>query len=411
MALVWLMARTDGLMMSAEWTNWSTSLRFTPEEIEYPDTEAALAALVRRAADDGKTIRPVGSSHSSSPILETNDVLIVLDTFQGLVAHDRTNCTAKVLAGTKLARLGESLQDADLSLPNFGDVATQTIAGVIGTGTHGSGRDLKNLASILTGGRLVTGTGEIVDFGANDRELLWAVQVGLGVIGILTQVQLQLVPAFIVQRREYCTTTDACLAHLDELIAENRGFDFYWYPRSDEVKLRLVNAPDGGTSTLPYAKLVEDRRGWAHETIPKHSNLAARFDEMEYALPAEAGPSCFAEVRRRVRERHRRIVGWRVLYRTVAADDAYLSPAHGRPTVTISLHQNASLPFEEYFADIEPIFRAYGGRPHWGKKHTLRAVELQPLYPKWTRFHEVRQRLDPHGVFLSPYLRDLLGLE
>lgn len=76
--------------------------------------------------------------------------------------------------------------------------------------------------------------------------------------------------------------------------------------------------------------------------------------------------------------------------------------------MTIALLQNNTLPYWEYFKDIQPIFRAYGGRPHWGKKHTLKADDLRPLYPMWDRFHEVRERLDPDGVFLNDYLRELL---
>lgn len=79
-----------------------------------------------------------------------------------------------------------------------------------------------------------------------------------------------------------------------------------------------------------HAERLEDRTGWAHQIIPKHSDLPYRFDEMEYALPYEVGMECFWEVRERVRARWRASVGWRVLYRVVAADDAYLSAAHGR---------------------------------------------------------------------------------
>jgi FAD/FMN-containing dehydrogenase len=394
-----------------EWSNWSGSLRFTPGQIARPADEGELSALVRHAAEAGQTIRPAGSCHSSTELIAGDDVLVACDRLQGIVATDRDRAQATVQAGTTLERLGRDLAAAGLDFPNLGDVATQTIAGVIATGTHGSGRDLPNLACLLVGGRLVTGTGEIVAFGEDDAGLLRAARVSLGALGIMTQLRLQLVPAYTLQRREYCTTTDAFWAHLDELMAENRGCDFYWYPRSDEVKLRLLNPPGGGTAHLPYARLVTDDRGPAHQLIPRHSHLPYPFDEMEYAIPAAAGPSCFQEVRERVMARHRRTVGWRVLYRTVAADDAYLSPASGRPTVTISLHQNASLPFWEYFLDIEPVFRAYGGRPHWAKKHTLRAEALRPLYPWWDRFLAVRRRLDPRGVFLTPYLRDLLGVE
>jgi FAD/FMN-containing dehydrogenase len=84
--------------------------------------------------------------------------------------------------------------------------------------------------------------------------------------------------------------------------------------------------------------------------------------------------------------------------------------AYERPTATISLHQNATLPFREFFADVEPIFRAYGGRPHWGKQHSLRAADLRPLYPAWDDFLEIRRQMDPAGVFLNAYLRELLGV-
>jgi len=104
-------------------------------------------------------------------------------------------------------------------------------------------------------------------------------------------------------------------------------------------------------------------------------------------------------------------VAWRVLYRTVAPDDAYLSIAHGRATATISLHQNATLPFWGFFNDIEPIFQEYGGRPHWAKKHTMAADDLMPLYPRWDRFIAARRRMDPDGLFLNPYLERLLGEE
>lgn len=397
--------------MPPEWSNWSRSIRFTPTRIIGPADESEVVTLVRRAADVGQTVRPVGSSHSATGIIVSTDVLVVFDQFQGIVATDHDQRQATVKAGTTLETLGRDLAAAGLDFPNLGDVATQTVAGVVATGTHGSGRDLPNLACLLIGGRLVAGTGEIVAFGEDDTEVLRAARVSLGVLGIMTHLRLQLVPAYTVQRREYCTTMDDCWAHLDELIAENRGFDFYWYPRSDEVKLRLLNPPGGGTAHLPYARLVADECGPAHQLIPRHSHLRFPFDEMEYALPYEAGPSCFQEVRKRVLALHRRTVGWRVLYRTVAADDAYLSLASDRQTVAISLHQNASLPFWDYFLDIEPIFRAYGGRPHWAKKHTLRAEELRPLYPLWDRFLAVRQRLDPQGVFLTPYLRELLGVE
>jgi FAD/FMN-containing dehydrogenase len=100
-----------------------------------------------------------------------------------------------------------------------------------------------------------------------------------------------------------------------------------------------------------------------------------------------------------------------VLYRLIAKDDGYLSPAHGRDSVAISVHQNAGLAYQGYFDDIEPILRAHDGRPHWGKKHSLHGAALAVLYPRWNDFLRLRRALDPHGVFLSAPMARLLGEE
>jgi FAD/FMN-containing dehydrogenase len=161
-------------MMPTEWVNWSGSLRFTPAQITRPADEAELIALVRRAAEAGRTIRPVGSGHSATGLLATDDLLVTFEHFQGIVATDQDRCQATVRAGTTLEVLGRDLARVGLDFPNLGDVATQTIAGVIATGTHGSGRGLHNLACLLVGGRLVTGRGEVIEFGEDDTEVLRA---------------------------------------------------------------------------------------------------------------------------------------------------------------------------------------------------------------------------------------------
>jgi L-gulonolactone oxidase len=93
----------------------------------------------------------------------------------------------------------------------------------------------------------------------------------------------------------------------------------------------------------------------------------------------------------------------------VAADDLWLSPAHGRATVTLSVHQGAGLPFEACFADAEAVFWNHGGRPHWGKWHSCGPRRLAELYPRWEDFHAVRREVDPQGRFLNRYLKELFG--
>ena len=372
-----------------------------------PESEEELAQIVQQAARSRRSVRMVGAGLSSAPLVKTDDILVKLDKFQQIEEVDLNSHTAVVGAGLTLDQAGRALREQGLSMHNLPNVDMQNVIGALATGTHGTGWRLQNLSTMLIGVRLINGQGQLEEHSSRPNlDFIHAARVSLGVLGIFTKVRLQLLPAYQLRRQEWCSDVDNCLEHMKEQLGDNRNFDFYWYPRSDEVKLRTINLLDHKPLDLPYARLVEEQVGWADEIIPKEHKL--RFDEMEYALPAEAGVPCFLEVRARIREKHRKHIGWRVLYRTVALDKSYLSPFYGRQTVTISLRQNAGLPYWEYFQDIEPIFLAYGGRPHWAKKHSLRASQLRPLYPKWKQFMEYRAKIDPQGVFLTPYLRELL---
>ncbi|HEY5756862.1 MAG TPA: FAD-binding protein, partial [Steroidobacter sp.] len=337
-----------------EFVNWSGSVRFTPRSQVWPAHDEAVCVYVRDAAARSRKIRVAGSGHSSSPLVETPDILMSMRDHRGLIDYDIASSRATVGAGTVLHDMGLILHDVGLSMQNLGDVDTQTIAGVISTGTHGSGRTLQNISATLVGVRGVTGAGEIVDWSVErEPELIDAARVSMGLLGIFTAVRLQLAPKYRLRRREYCARTDDCLTNLDELADAHRNFDFYWYPRRDEVKLRTLNPPEASILPLPYARCIQEEQGYSHEIIAREREL--KFEELEYFMPAEAGPACFAEVRRRILERHRKHVGWRVLYRLIAKDAGFLSPVYGRDSVAISLHQNASLAYQEYFDDIEAI--------------------------------------------------------
>lgn len=408
--------------MPYEFTNWSGSLRFTAADRPQPSSTEDVAQIVRDASAAGRTVRPVGAGHSSSALAQTDDVLLSLDALDGLVSHDAERGRATVLPGTRLNAATRAFADVGLSMENMGDVDMQAIAGAISTGTHGSGRTLGNLSQMLVGGELVTGTGQVLRFGedadggtggvtglpdgVDGGDLLRAARVSLGALGVLTSLTLRLVPAYELHRRDWCTHIDWAMEHYDAMAAENRSFDMYWYPRSDQAQVRTLNAPgDHPTLVPPGQQLHNEEVGASHEIIPKSRSL--HFDEMEYMFDAEAGLECFREVRERIKARHRRTVGWRVLVRTVAEDDSLISNCYGRPTMTIALLHNAGLPYEEYFGDMEPVLQAHGGRPHWGKKHSQTAASLRGMYPEWDAFHELRRRHDPEGVFMNDYLRTL----
>ena len=129
---------------------------------------------------------------------------------------------------------------------------------------------------------------------------------------------------------------------------------------------------------------------------------------MEYAVPFEKGPETVREVVKTIRTRSIN-TGFPLEFRTVAADDVWMSPFFERPSVTIAVHQYHSVDTKKLFDAAEAVFRSVDGRPHWGKRHSLTAADLRPRYPEWGRFQTVRARLDPEGRFQNPYTRRVLG--
>jgi FAD/FMN-containing dehydrogenase len=394
-----------------EWSNWSGSLRFSPGNFYEPPDEKLLTEIIEQAVNEKRKIRVAGAGHSSSPLVVTDNTLISLKHFREVGETDLKNNTAWVGTGLTVREAGKMLLDKNLSLHNTGDVDVQYLAGAISTGTHGTGIKLQNLSSMLIGCRIVCFDGTIREFTEekDGKDFFDALRVSLGSFGIITGMKLKLLPPFKLKRKEWCTTVDRCLGNLDELVHENRNFDFYWYPRNDLVKLRTLNEHDTHTNIPEFADIVKYETGWAIDVLPRERDL--KFDEMEFAMPYEAGIPCFNEIRKIVKTHFRKTVAWRILYRTIKADDFFLSPSFGRDTVTISLHHNAGLSFTEYFDAIEPVFRHYSGRPHWGKKHSVKSEELSTMYPRWTDFLEIRKMMDPERLFLNDYLeKQIFGL-
>jgi FAD/FMN-containing dehydrogenase len=391
--------------VTASWTNWSGRIRSEPLRLETPTSEDELRRLVRDAAQAHQVIRTAGSGHSFVPLCSSKGLLLSLDGLRGVIDVDEDSRSAWIWAGSKLWELGETLRDAGLAMETLSDIDRQSLAGAVSTGTHGTGRHLRSLSNQITGLRLVTAPeGAVLELGADDPQTLRAAQVSLGALGVLTRVRLRLLPTYRLHERTWFVGAEECLEQLEELIAEHRHFEFFWTSKRDSCFMKTLDPTEEDPDEMPQVK--GERIGHSDVILPSERN--EKFNEIEFAIPAADGVACFREIRELMLRRYPQ-VEWPLEYRTLAADELPLSPAYGRPTVTISAHEAAELDCEGFFAEIESIFRTFDGRPHWGKVHTHDAAQLAPKYPLWQEFQEVRRRLDPDGSFSNSYLRQLLG--
>jgi FAD-linked oxidoreductase len=422
----------DQTLPMLEWRNWSGSVVARPASIVRPRNEHELASAVRNAA----RVRATGAGHSFMPLCETDGTLVALDAMEGDLAVAPDRQTVDTPAGWSLKRLTERLWSEGLSLANQGDVNPQSLAGALATGTHGTGRELGSLSTLAEGFRLMLADGAVVDC---DRracpELFEAQRLSLGLLGIALRARVRVIPALHLEERIERVPLDAVLERLDELAGATRHMEFFLFPYADSVMLKTLHpcgeggdpGEDGGDElfraccefaaavprsipimqrTLTRLWKPSVRSGPAWRIFPSERDV--RFEEMEYEIPAEAAVAALRDALKRVRAR-RMPLAFPFEFRLVAADDIWLSPFHAGPCASISVHQYAGMPWQASFAELEAVFRAHGGRPHWAKRHGLTAEDVLALYPRATDFGRVRQAFDPEGKFMNGHMRQLFG--
>ncbi|MCP5028180.1 MAG: FAD-binding protein [Actinomycetia bacterium] len=391
--------------MTTDFANWSGLVASRPAEVRAVSSVAEVQVAVADAAAHGWAVRTVGTTHSHSDVLHADDGLVLLtDGLGGPPVVEPGLSRARIPGGTKLHAIGGPLWDAGFSLANQGDVDVQSVAGLVGTGVHGTGRSLRSISDSVVGATIVTASGDLVS-SDDDPDLLEAARLNLGALGVVVDLTLRLLPAYHLHERSWSEALTPIMERLDVLTLATRHFEFFWYPVTDKAYAKALNPCEGPVDPMGDHKGEYVDRSYA--VFP--SERADKHTEMEYSVPAEEGPECFLRIRELMQTRFPAVT-WPAEYRTVAADEGWISPARGRPTVAISVHQGVGEPYEEFFAACESIFRDHQGRPHWGKVHNLTAANFAAEHPDtWERFWGVQARLDPDGRFLNGHLRRVAG--
>ena len=437
-----------GLRAGAIWRNWGRSESIRPVYAARPTSIEEVVEIVRFARDRGLTVKTVGAGHSFTAIAAAPGIQLELAGLDGLLAVDPALGRVTLGAGTNLYQLPRLLAPYGLALENMGDIDRQTIAGATSTGTHGTGAAFGGLATRIVALTLVTAEATVLRISETENaELLPAARLGLGALGVIVEITLQCVPAFLLHALERPAGFDEVLDDFGERATAVDHFEFYWWPHTDGVLTKTNTRLPGDSERKPVGVLagwIEDRvvsnavlalvcnlgrlapavtpainrfatRVYGNRSYIDHSHEVfvsprlTRFREMEYAIPRAAIPDALRDIRALIERR-----GWRISFpvevRVAASDDNWLSTAEGRDSGYIAVHRYFRDDHEDYFRAVEQVMLAYQGRPHWGKIHYRDAASLSELYPHHSDFVAVRDRLDPDRVFTNPYLDRVLGV-
>lgn len=423
------------------WSNWAGNVTAAPSVVAHPTSTDEVVSLVLAHP----RLKAVGAGHSFTPIAAPEGAQLRLDRMNRILAADSATGLVRVQAGISLHDLNSRLDALGLALPNLGDVDPQSVAGATSTGTHGTGARLFGIARAIAALQLVTADGSVLEID-RDHHLFDAARVGLGALGIITEVTLQCVPAFLLHAREEPMALSAVLADLDALVDGNDHFEFYFFPHTDKALTKRNNRVPDETrrEPLPRWRHVLDDEFLSNTVYERVQRLATRkptliprinaisgsllgareytdishevfvsprrvrFRESEFALPRAAAGEAIAEMQRWY-ARSGEHVSFPVEVRFTAADDIWLSTGYERDNVYIAVHQFHRTDPTRYFAAMQDIFTAHEGRPHWGKMHTLGADHFRSVYPRFDDFVAVRDTLDPDRRFTNPYLDQVLG--
>jgi FAD-linked oxidoreductase len=428
------------------WQNWSASVKSAPQAVMKPSSLQDLANLIRTYAQEGRHVRVVGAGHSFTPIVYTDDVLISLDNMQGIESIDAEHNYVTVWGGTRLHKLGNDLLAKGLAQENLGDIDVQSIAGAISTGTHGTGIRFGTIPTQVVGLTLVTASGDILECSETDKpEIFKAAQTSLGLLGIVAKVTLRVVPAKRLHYKGHRERLSSVLANLERYKQENSHFEFLWFPNTDWVQAKFINETGEPVTKTNFLSTLNKivLENWVYWLLSEMCRIAppfsatcskisaagvakidevdyshrlfatprmVKFQEMEYNLPAEHAPEVIRRIDATIKQHHIN-VHFPVECRFVRGDDIWLSPAYQRDSTYIAVHMFKGMAYTNYFRQVEVIHREHEGRPHWGKMHTQDYRTLSQLYPRWADFLNIRQQLDPHGMFLNDYLRETFGVE
>jgi xylitol oxidase len=409
--------------------NWAGNHAYRAERLHRPSTLDGVREIVAAAP----RVHVLGSRHSFNDIADSTE-LVTLDELPADVVVDRAAGTVSLGAGLTYGRLAGALQDEGVALHNMASLPHISVAGAVATATHGSGDANGNLATAVAGLEIVTSTGEVVSAARGDADFDGLV-VGLGALGAVTRVTLDVEPAYEVRQRVFeGLAWDALYEHFDEISASGHSVSVFtrWLATADQVwvKSRVTGAPEEVRGDLFGAVAATVDRHPILGMDPVHATpqlgrpgpWSERLSHFRLGFTPSTGAELQSELivprehavpaieaMRALGERIRPVLQVSEI-RTIAADRLWMSPQYGRDTIAIHCtwkpEPDAVAPV---LGEIEAALAPLHARPHWGKLFHADAATIAGLYERLPDFAALRDRLDARGAFRNAWTDRVLG--
>jgi len=414
--------------MDAEYLkNWAENFQFSTANVHYPKSAEEVQGLVKKCS----FLRVLGSRHSFNRIADSEENLISFDNLNKIISLDKDAMQVTVEGGIKYGELCAYLHENGFALHNLASLPHISVAGTIATATHGSGLENGNLSTGVSAIEFVNAKGELVKLSKDDKDFYGAV-VGLGALGPVIQVTLDLQPAFEVAQVVYLDMPMESLKdNFKEIMGSAYSVSLFldWKSNNvNEVWVKKIVVP-GETLNFPEefygakkatikmhpvpsmdAESCSEQLGvpgpW-YDRLPhfkmEFQPSAGKELQSEYFIPLENGYDALMAVQEMSEQIHPHLFISEI--RTIKADDLWMSTAYKQDSVAIHTTWKQEIPeVMALLPQMEAKLDKFNPRPHWAKLFTIPHNILKSRYPKMEDFKILLSKYDPEGKFRNEYL-------
>jgi xylitol oxidase len=414
--------------------NWSGNLEFSTDQVHYPETLEQVQTIVK----DASKLRALGSQHSFNTIADSKQNLVSSKRLNKILSINKALNTVTVEGGIKYGELVEYLHANGYALHNLASLPHISVGGSIATATHGSGVNNGNLATSVSGIEFVNAAGDVIQLSRKDGDVFNGAVVGLGALGCVTKVTLDLLPTFDMKqvvyrnmpmeslRENFLTIMSAGYSVSLFTDWSNKNINEVWIKSREDEGETSPLAPQfyGGTLAEKNMHPVEDQS--AESCTEQMGVPGPWFERMphfkmgftpstgvelqsEYFVPLENGYDAMVAVEKL----HEKITPHLFIseIRAIAADDLWMSPCYKKACVTIhTTWKQEGEVVTGLLPQMEEQLAPFNPRPHWAKLFTMKPSALQQRIEKLGDFRELCKQYDPKGKFRNEFLeRNVFG--